>query len=346
VLAAAGIWVTCGCSDASGEPIDATGAERVGAQEEEAAPPAGSVVAPLGLAALKAPAAGTTPDSLELTLTSNLDIVDVRTRITAADGAPLSACEMTDVFRVGPSAVSWPLGGSITVPLAYGMVLPDGAYVHAVSLGIGAFGNSWLQVNVPQYFGVSAGVLQPLTLEEFQQQSGVAAGAAPPSFPEDPCPELADYSDEMTFDGATSGIDFDSWQELGTIQPLRWVASATRSVGPLPSILTFHALLPSRGRLQLDLLAPADAPGDFDATFPEGGRILLDELGPDGSLLASWKTLGGRASVRIDEQGRVRIELADIVFSARAAVDATGARERTVTSGVLVGDVVAEEWPH
>jgi hypothetical protein len=344
VLAAAGVW--CGCSDGSGEPIDANGAQRVGVTQDEGSAPVGTVVAPLRLDPLKAPASGTTPDAIEITLSSNLDTVRVHSRIIDAEGAPLSDCAVGDVYRVGPSAVSWPMGGSISVPVAYGTALPDGAYVHAVSLGIGAFGNRWLQMNAPQYFGVSGAALQPLTVEAFQALAG-AAGQMPPAFTADPCPELDDYSDEMTFDGATTSIDFDPWQQLGTIQPLRWVASATRSVGPLPSLLIFHALLADRGRLQLDLMTPADTPGDFDATFPEDGRILLDEVNDDGSLLASWRTVSGRVSVRTDEQRRLRIELADIVFArTRAATGAASAEaQRTVTSGLLVGDVIAEEWP-
>ena len=86
------------------------------------------------------------------------------------------------------------------------------------------------------------------------------------------------------------------------------------------------------------MVTPADAPADFDATFPDQGRILLDELGP--GTPPSWRTLSGRASVRIDAQGRARIELFDIVF-----VRARSTEQRSVPSGLLIGEVVAEEWP-
>ena len=104
----------------------------------------------------------------------------------------------------------------------------------------------------------------------------------------------------------------------------------------------FHALLPDRGRLQLDLMTPADAPADFDATFPDDGRILLDELAPGAP--ASWRTLSGQASVRVDAEGRARVELADIVFT-RARVAPNAVEQRSVASGLLVGEIVTEEWP-
>ena len=341
----ASIGAAFACSDASSVTVDGSGAEREAPpREARVDAPGGAVVAPLVLADLESRTTGTTPDAIELTLSSNLDSVSVRTRITDRAGVALSGCEVADVYRVGPSAVSWPVGGSLALPLEYGAQLPDGVYVHAVSMGIGAFGNGWLQVNMPQYFEVASGSLRSLTAQEFQAAGGSAEQApAAPEVSGDPCPPLDDYSDEMTADGATSRVDFDSWQELGTIQPLRWVASATRPfVGPLPSLLVFHALLPNRGRLQLDLMAPADMPSDFDATFPEDGRILLDELGPGAP--ASWKTLSGRVGVRIDAQGRARVELSDIVFT-RSRVAADAAEERTVASGVLAGQVVAEQWP-
>lgn len=333
-----------GCSDGANVAVDGSGAERDGAATEPSAPaPGGALVAPLKLGELVAPRSGTTPDALELTLSSNLDTISVRSTVTDSDGVAVSSCVVHDVYRVGPSAVDWPIGGARVLPLEYRAQLPDGVYVHAVSFGIGAFGNRWLQVNIPQHFEISGGSLAPLTADEFQQAGGTAGALGAATASSDPCPALSDYSDEMPSDGATSSVDFDSWRALGTIQPLRWVASATRPfVGALPSMLTFHALLPDRGRLQLDLMTPADAPADFDATFPQDGRILLDELWP--GALASWRTLSGRASVRIDGEGRARIELADIVFT-RARVAPDSVEQRSVTSGLLVGEIVTEEWP-
>lgn len=341
VLALTGVTLV-GCSDGASVAVDGSGVERDGAASEAMAPtPGGALVAPLVLGDLVAPRSGTTPDVLELTLSSNLDTVSVRSTITDRSGVAVTSCVMHDIFRVGPSAVDWPIGAARVLQLDYGAQLPDGIYVHAVSFGIGAFGNRWLQVNVPQYFEISGGALEPRAADELQGAGGTAS--APEATTPSPCPALTDYSDEMTFDGATSSVDFGSWRELGTIQPLRWVASATRPfVGPLPSMLTFHALLPERGRLQLDLMTPADVPADFDATFPADGRILLDELGPGAP--ASWRTLSGQARVRIDSQGRARVELEDIVF-ARARVARDAMEQRSVASGLLVGEIVTEEWP-
>ena len=332
------------CSDGQSVPVDGSGVERDGDATEASAPaPGGALIAPLVLGDLVAPRSGTPPDVLEITLSSNLDTVSVRSTITDRDGVAISPCVVHDVFRVGPSAVDWPIGGARVLPLEYGAQLADGAYVHAVTFGIGAFGNRWLQVNVPQYFEISGGSLEPLTADEFERAGGTLVAPGSPAAAPQPCPALSDYSDEMTFDGATSSVDFDSWRELGTIQPLRWVASATRPfVGSLPSMLTFHALLPDRGRLQLDLMTPADTPANFDASFPQDGRILLDELGPGAP--ASWRTLSGQASVRIDSEGRARVELADIVF-ARARVAPDSMEQRSVASGLLVGEIVTEEWP-
>jgi len=329
------------CSDGANVAVDGSGVERDDAANAPA--PGGALVAPLVLGELSAPLSGTTPDALELILSSNLDTVSVRSRITDRDGAAISSCVVHDVYRVGPSAVDWPIGGARVLPLEYGAQLSDGLYTHAVSFGIGAFGNRWLRVNIPQYFEITGGSLQALTAEEFQLAGGTTGALEAAAASPEPCPALSEYSDEMTSEGATSSVDFDSWQGLGTIQPLRWVASATRPfVGALPSMLTFHALLPNRGRLQLDLMTPADAPTDFDATFPEQGRILLDELGPGAA--ASWRTLSGTARVRVDGEGRARVELADIVFK-RARVAPDSVEQRSVASGLLVGEIVTEEWP-
>jgi hypothetical protein len=334
--------VALGCSSADSPDLDGNAAPDGTAND---GPPAsgGALVAPLVLGELVAPRSGTTPDALEITLSSNLDSVSVRSRITDRDGAVVSNCLVNDVFRVGPSAIQWPIGSALSLPLEYSAALSDGVYVHAVSFGIGAFGNRWLQVGIPQYFEISGSSLAPLTAEQFESAGGSPIEPGGAAAPGEPCPALPDYSDAMTVDGATSSVDFDSWQELGTIQPLRWVASAQRPfVGALPSLLTFHALLPDRGRLQLDLMTPGDTPADFDATFPEDGRILLDELGP--AATASWRTLSGKASVRIDAGGRARVELADIVFT-RAHVAPEAAEQRSVASGLLVGEIVGEEWP-
>jgi hypothetical protein len=335
------VFATCvglvfGCSDGSGLTIDASGEELPGAGDDET--PGASAIAPLVVAALKPPASGTTPDALDVTLSSNLDSLSIRTKITDQQGVAWSDCEVVDVYRVGPSAVSWPIGGSLTLPLGYAAALPDGSYVHAVSLGIGAFGNRWIQTSVSQLFEVTAGVFRSMADEALP--GAIGAGAAPgAAAPGDPCPPLPEYTDEMPLDGATSRIDFDSWQGLGTIQPMRWLGATTRpSVGPLPSLLTFHALLAGRGRLQLDLMTPSDTPADFEATFPDAGRILLDEV-VDGSPV-TWGTLSGSATVHVDDQGRVRVSLADVVL----ARSRRGA-ERSVASGLLVGDVVAEQWP-
>ena len=331
-----------GCSSGSSEPIDARGTEEPGGGSGDELATGGAVIAPLVLGALQAPASGTTPDALEITLSSNLDTISVRSKVTDPHGSAVSGCEVTDLFRVGPSAVDWAIGTPRTVPLAYGTALADGVYWHAVSMGIGAFGNPWLQTSVLQPFEVAGGELRPLTEREFQAAVGVQEEAG--DTPVDPCPPLPDYTDEMATDGPTSSIDLAPWQGLGTIQPLRWVESATRPlVGPLPSLLTFHALLAERGRLQLDIITPSETPADFDAVFPDDGRILLDELEPGDVAASSWTTASGGAHVRVDEQGRVRVELTDIVFT--RAGRGPAAAPRSVESGLLVGEVVAEEWP-
>jgi hypothetical protein len=337
----ASVWLGLACSGDPGATIEGTGTRP---NNPAGAPAGGTLVAPLRVADLRPPASGTTPDALEITLGSNLDSLSVRTKITDPTGMPLTECEVTEVYRVGPSAVSWPIGSALELSLGYAASgLADGVYVHAVSMGIGAFGNRWLPANVSQYFAIDRGVFQTLTGAEFEQ----ATGLAQPGEIEvaDPCPALSDYSDEMPADGATSRVELDTWRGLGTIQPLRWVGSATRPfVGQLPSILTFHALLAGRGRLQLDLMTPSDKPADFEATFPEGGRVLLDEVGPDGSTMLSWGTLSGTARVRVDDVGQARVELSDLVFSrSRRATDPES--QRSVASAVLTGEVIAEEWP-
>jgi hypothetical protein len=340
-ILSASVWLALACSDDPGATIERTGTR----PDNQAGPPAGgTLVAPLTVAALRPPASGTTPDALEITLGSNLDSLSVRTKITDPTGVPLTECEVAEVYRVGPSAVSWPIGSALELSLGYAPAgLPDGVYVHAVSMGIGAFGNHWLPTNVSQYFALDRGVFQTLTGEEFEQATGLAEPGE--SAVMDPCPPLPDYSDEMPADGATSRVELDSWQGLGTIQPLRWVGSATRPfVGQLPSILTFHALLAGRGRLQLDLVTPSDKPSDFEATFPEGGRVLLDEVGPDGATMLSWGTLSGTARVNVDDSGQARVDLADLVFS-RSRRATNPESQRSVATAVLTGEVIAEEWP-
>jgi hypothetical protein len=335
----ASVWLALACSDDPGVRIERSDPRP---DNPGGPPPGAALVAPLTLGELLPPALGTTPDALEITLGSNLDSLSVRTKVTDRMGVPMTQCEVAEVYRVGPTAVSWPIGSALLLPLAYpDTTLPDGEYVHAVSIGIGAFGNHWRQTNVSQYFAVERGVLRAVTGEGVEQAAGLGEANAAA----DPCPPLPEYSDEMAAEGATSRVELDAWRGLGTIQPLRWVGSATRPfVGQLPSILTFHALLAGRGRLQLDLVTPSDKPSDFDTTFPAGGRVLLDEIDPDGATVLSWGTLGGTARVRVDGAGQARVELADLVFSeAPRATDPES--QRSVASAVLTGEVIAEEWP-
>jgi hypothetical protein len=110
----------------------------------------------------------TTPAALTLERHGSFDYVEVRAHVRDVDDLPVTGCQFVEIYRVGQSAVDWPLGGAVSVPLDYGEVLAPGVYYQLVRL-YAHYGSLPDAVEIVQsnYFEVRDGGLRPITSAEF-----------------------------------------------------------------------------------------------------------------------------------------------------------------------------------
>lgn len=233
--------------------------------------------------------ARTTPEALGLELVQDIDHVQIHATLEDAAGSPVSECREFDVYRVGPSAVSWPLGTTLLLPLDYTETLPPGIYTQTLRLLMSAGDYVPLDDRTAHFFEVDANGLHPITSTEYTalvtpttngpngpEYVGVAARELPP----DPCPPFALPTDVMTGREGTSRVDFDAWSNIDTIQPFRWhPATSGQNRGVGVPVLEFYARDASAARIALDIDAPSDMPdSDFEVT-----RTI-----PSGTIRGAW----------------------------------------------------------
>lgn len=302
----------------------------------------------------------TTPGALSLELVQNVDHVSVRLNLDDARGFPASSCQTLDIYRVGPNALTWPLGGTLTLPLAYSETLPPGIYTQTVRLRISAGDYDFaLDERMAHFFEVDADGLHPITSSEYSAAVNPTTNGAngpeyvapaPRESPPDPCPPLAIPTDVMLGEGATSTVDFDTWTNVGTIQPFRWHAAASgrNRSGGVPEF-EFHARDAASARIHLTIAAPSDVPdGDFETALGLGGasHLWLEEPGEvdaQGSALSAqtrWSSISGQLTAHV-EGDTLSVQLTDVVLGKSRMVTEPEVT-RTISSGSLRGAWIAE----
>jgi hypothetical protein len=333
--------------DGSGVPEPPSGGELAGGPDH-----------PLRVLDLSTLPSRTTPDAISIALAQNIDQLKLQLNLNDARGFPVSGCQTLDIYRIGPNAVRWAIGATLTLPLGYPEALPHGLYTQTVYmlLGAGDYDVPY-DMRTAHYFEVDADGLRPMTSTEYSDAvtpttigpNGEVDIVAAPALPEgqrprDPCPPPAILTDVMTAEGATSRVDFDAWSGVDTIQPFRWRPSMQLDDGSRtePRLL-FHARDAAAGRIRFDVLAPSEVPeSDFEAEVGGAARIIIDDPGEvdfrgrPSSAGTSWSGQSGRVAVHIEPGGTLRIELTDVVLTQSRMVTEPEVN-RTVTSGSIRG---------
>jgi hypothetical protein len=351
--AAALAMLVWGCS--SNDPADASLAEPASVPADGVSPP-DDPLPPPGVPAnsqyrsarvddLPEVGAGTTPESVTLVLETSADVVSVQAAVQDGVGRWVTPCVSHEIYRIGPTAQSWPLGAALTLPLAYDQALPAGFYAQRVRIVL----NGVLEIGSFQYFEVTRAGFRRISIEEFSDavlpklvgadgRTYIIGGAANVDDEElrDPCPELPSYTDVIDA-GAWSRIDFDRWQDVGTLQPLRWRPSQPLpDVGSVGASLVYHARDASGALLTLSFPVPSDTPGPVTLTLGASGSLQLEEPGEPGQAPTGWSAVAGSAVVTLIEDDQLRVDLFDVVLDKGRMYDEPRVT-RTVTTGSIRG---------
>jgi hypothetical protein len=352
-------------SDGNEQPDDM----RAGARTEPNGNVTGSTVSPgpppaLVISELPELLPSTTPDSITLELLSEVDHVGVRAFLQDVEENDLEGCQSAEIYRVGKNAVDWPVGDTFTLPLSYDRVLAPGVYSQHVQVYLNGHDlDRTGRESQTHLFEVSEGSLRPLTIQEYGdivdpvtygadgvpyrlgESAPYADESAPPAPP--PCPEPEPYSDEVTPEAALSSVSFDSWQNVQTVQPLRWLPPKTWASAR--HTLEFSARSAAGQRLRFEVSAPfpSELESEFEVSLastldPDGnsrssqGWLELDER--DGT---SWLSIAGRIRVQPRADGQVSVELFDIVLD-KSRLATQPQVTRTVATGVIVGSRIVD----
>lgn len=321
-----------GCGG-SGAPADS------GAATGEASPPAG----PLSFDPLEPYSNASVPRALVMRIAAQADVYRVRVQayVRSSDSPFLqTGCQEADLWRVGPRAVEWPASSAFVRPLDYDTSLPDGVYAEQIEGLVFAYGRglrtSGSEQRSTRPFQVVHGALQPMSGGDFfhynydrvpkDEYGRVIASASadekPP--PPDPCLDSAPV-DDTPLDGAVTVVDFDTWDGAGSLQPLRLnVASKT---------LSYQTTSSADRTLEFEIAVPSNITSS-EAHVAFGGASKLTLLPRVvGSRDEIWNVASGSAFIRSLGDGRLSVELSDVVLE--NALDAS--LRRPMEPGSIVG---------
>jgi hypothetical protein len=332
-----GVMSACSASSSVPERVDSGG-------EEE----------PFRILDLQPCPQGTTPDSLAIALSQNIDHMAIHVNVVAE--GPVTRCYAHDVYRVGPNGVAWNVGETLTIALAYEERLPPGVYVQRIRIDANAASRDYpYEFATAQPFEVQADGLLPMSAADYSDavtattagpngEINVVGSVAPPGMerPSNPCPEFDPYTDVVQTDEATSVVDFDMWDGVKTVQPIRWKNLNTQGVsGSGFARLDFRFKDASGARLRLDVGAPPSGqPVPFDVQIGANARLwLYEEFDPNLGEIA-WHAESGRVSVSFAGDEQIAIVLSDIVLVKLLANDEP--RVRRTTAGTIFGTWIAE----
>jgi hypothetical protein len=201
-----------------------------------------------------------------------------------------------------------------------------------------------------QHFEVLGGGLRPITSTEYSDrvmpvmydsngEPYYAGSAVPADYepPPEPCPTPEPYSDEVSMDEAMSSVDFDSWANVGTMQPFRWnPLPPAPPGGSSPPSLEFRARNAAGSRMRLWISAPVAGLGSaFEVSL--GGQSAQATFVLDQPDFVSWYGIAGRISVQPQGSSRLRVEFSDVLLDKSRMVT-----EPEVTRGVAAGSIVGE----
>jgi hypothetical protein len=296
----------------------------------------------------------TTPDAVCVRLQSDLDYVSVQARIKGPGYT--SGCQLTELYRIGPAAQPWAVGDIQRFPLDYTDVLAPGLYTQEVRVWWSARGNlnGPLEMSMTHPFEVAATGLQPLSNMEYD--AALMSGCYPPGnlscilmkhppvpSPPDPCLPPAAYTDivsgETASETAISRIDVDAWQNVTTIQPLRWRRSIVNEHGaPSRPRLEFQAHDANGAAIHLEIGVATDEPAAFEAT---GGLLLLTEPHEPRTRGTRWSSSSMRVGVSLDGPTPLRVQLSNVVLEKDRLNDEPRVT-RTLDSASIVGEWIQQ----
>jgi hypothetical protein len=157
--------------------------------------------------------------------------------------------------------------------------------------------------------------------------------------PPDPCTAPAPYTDvisgETASEPAFSRVDVDSWQNVTTIQPLRWYRTVVPERGaPSPPRLVFLAQDANGAGIRWDIQVPTDEPAAFEAT---GGRLSVSALQDPDTRPTGWSGSAMNVAVSLDGPTRLRVQLSNIVLE-KGRLNDEPRVTRTLDSASIVGE--------
>ena len=296
-----------------------------------------------GLAALPG---RTTPDAVCVRLQWDLDRLLVQTRITGP--AFSSGCQLSELYRIGPTTQPLAFGDILRFPLDYAEVLAPGLYTHEIKV----WWNARNDKGEPQMmsnsapFEVDAAGLRPLTV--FEYDAALTSGCDPSSLAclsrkhpyvppaPDPCPIPRRYTDVTSSEVAISRVDVDTWQNVTTRQALRWRRTLVDEHGTsIPPRLEFSAHDANGAALRWEISVPTDEPAAFEAT---GGQLLLTDPYMGRRRAPDWSSSSMSVAVSLDGTHRLLVQLSDIVLEPSGVLTEEPRVTRTLSSASIVGE--------
>ena len=201
-------------------------------------------------------------------------------------------------------------------------------------------------------FQVDATSLRPLTSQEYdfaltgrRNPTDIYFPSTDPYVPPapNPCPTPAPCTDvissETTSELATSQVDLDAWQNVATIQPLRWYPRVVREYGPpTPSRLVFGATDASGAAISLNILVTTDAPSAFETS---GGLLILTDPHEPETRGTAWSSTSLTVSASLDGTTRLRVQLSNIVLEKDRLITEPLVT-RTLSSASIVGEWIQQ----
>jgi hypothetical protein len=296
---------------------------------------------PLSFDPIAADPNASVPRTLVMRIAAQQDVYRVRVQayVQSPDNpASQTRCQEADLWRVGPHAVDWPASSAFVLPLDYVNSLPDGVYVEQIrgrvfSYGRGLRISGSVQAST-RVFEVIQGALRPITVpvsffrdrlpkDEYGNVIPTPSAAPPPN----PCIDSTPV-DDTPLEGATTIVDFDTWESAGSLQPLRLnVGSKT---------LSYQTTSSADLALQFEIAVPSNiTSGEEHVALGEASRLSLSPPSR-GSRDEVWVATSGSALIRSLGDGRLSVELSDIILENE--FDAT--LRRPIAPGSIVGDWV------
>jgi len=313
----------CGCSLCSVIAIAAQGCATSSSTDpatSQSAVGGGELASPLLIGELS-PTAQSTPTELVLTLNDDVDQLSVQTYVKGPGEMPLStSCQTRRIYRVGPDAVDWSMGQTLSLPLAYPETLPAGLYEESVRIAANIYPYDYPGgASFSRAFEVSAGVLEPISSTEYSRRvdTGMTTAGTPdtPMWME-PCPPQTRLTDEVDAARATSVVKLAQWSEFASIQPWR---SSLRSVptsdpaSDRPVLLSYRTIDASGTVLHFEAAVAPDALATgVTLEVPSTAHFWMIE--EPRTRAAHWNAAAGTVTIAPMSEGLLSVAFTDLIL--------------------------------